>query len=100
MSLTHLGVEYPCALIDWFSLYGDEPDADTGLWVVTPDFTQDRTPVSSIIHLDCILRAAHLLPVFGDQFLPENFHFSHSLDAFDHFFVNKYIDHHAHENAF
>ncbi|KAJ7744723.1 hypothetical protein B0H14DRAFT_2406828, partial [Mycena olivaceomarginata] len=38
-----------------------------------------------------------VLPVYGTTALPENFHFSDSLDAFDRYFVNPYADHHMHE---
>jgi hypothetical protein len=51
----------------------------------------------SIIHLDCVVRAAHLLPVYGSSFLPEDFHFMDSLDLFRACFVNSYIDHHSNE---
>ena len=36
-------------------------------------------------------------PVFGDGYLPDDFHFSHALDAFHSIFVNSYADHHTHE---
>lgn len=44
-----------------------------------------------------IPRGAHLLPVYGSALLPENFHFSQSLNAFHSYYVNKFVDHHAHE---
>jgi hypothetical protein len=31
------GASYPCALVEWFSTYGDAPCEDTGLWRVVPD---------------------------------------------------------------
>ncbi len=94
------GVEYPCALIQWFSPVADEPDELTGLWVVEPDFDGDNRPFYGVIHLDSILRLAHLIPVFGNAILPPDFHQSQSLDAFKTYYVNKYADHHAHEIAF
>jgi hypothetical protein len=48
---------YPCALVQWFSHIGDEADEDTGMWIVKPD------PTLSVVHLDTILRAAHLIGV-------------------------------------
>jgi hypothetical protein len=36
----------------------------------------------------------------GNAQIPRNFTCHNSLDAFASFFVNKYIDHHAHEIAF
>ncbi|KAH9992964.1 hypothetical protein BJV74DRAFT_795662 [Russula compacta] len=66
----------------------DEPDEDTGLWVVQPEFLRNGRRTLAIIHLDCVARAAHLLPIYGSSFIPEDLHFSNSLDAFRAFFVN------------
>ncbi|KDQ16868.1 hypothetical protein BOTBODRAFT_106110 [Botryobasidium botryosum FD-172 SS1] len=89
MSLSYNGVEYPCALVSWFSVAGDSPDEDTGMWIVTPDLDANGVQLSSVIHINYILRLAHLMPVFGDKFLPLDFHFSKTLDSFSHYFVNK-----------
>lgn len=96
-SFTHEGVEYPCALVHWFSRVGDLPDERTGMWVVEPDSSDDHT---SIIHLDTIVRASHLLPVFGQERVSRTLSFTDTLDTFTRFYVNKYIDHHAFEIAF
>jgi hypothetical protein len=91
------GVHYPCALVEWFKRV--RRDAVTGMWIVRPDPArgrQDRT----VLHLDSFLRAAHLVPVFGNHKLPQDFHFTKTLDAFDAYYVNNYIDHHAHEIVF
>ncbi|KAH7921240.1 hypothetical protein BV22DRAFT_1019790, partial [Leucogyrophana mollusca] len=53
-----------------------------------------------VIHTDTIYRAAHLIPVYGVEFVPDNLKFHHSYDAFHTFYVNKYADHHAFEIAF
>jgi hypothetical protein len=90
------GKVYPCALVHWFASF-DEPDGDTGMWVVQPEFQGNRCRAVSIIPLDCVARAAHLLPVYGSSFLPEDFHFADSLDVFLAYFVNPYIDHHSNE---
>ncbi|KAJ6565156.1 hypothetical protein DFH09DRAFT_1474524 [Mycena vulgaris] len=99
------GIDYPCALVHWFSAYGAEPCADTGMWIVKPDFIRGRPgePALAVVHIDCLLRGAHLIGVAGKEFVPDrdsNFDFSDSLDAFQAFYVNKYADHHAHEIAF
>jgi hypothetical protein len=70
---------YPCALVEWFIPAGDEPDEDTGMWVVRPEFHGNRQRALAIIHLDCIARAAHLLPIFGSLLIPDELHFSDSL---------------------
>jgi len=97
----HMGITYPCALIHWFSMVGDSPDDETGMWMVEPDFLRGKQ-VLEVIHLDSILRGAHLIGVSGSHFLPSDlvFNFSRSLDAFKTFYVNKYVDHHAHEIVF
>ncbi|KAI8974265.1 hypothetical protein BD414DRAFT_468489 [Trametes punicea] len=96
------GLLYPCALVAWFSAEHDAPDPDTGMWVVTPDLDNHRQPVMDVIHLDTIVRAAHLIGVAGDEFIPSSFEVGpeDSLDIFRRFYVNKYADHHSHEIAF
>ncbi len=95
-------VDYPCALVHWFSAIGDTPDDETGMWVVEPDYLARQKRLLEVIHLDTILRGAHLIGVTGSNFLPSNpkVDFLTSLDSFKSFFVNKYADHHAHEIAF
>jgi hypothetical protein len=90
---------YPCALIQWFETIGDEPDRDTGMWMVKPEYT-GQNQSRSVIHLDCIMRGAHLLPIFDEKFIPRDLHYSETLDMFRAFYVNKYIDHHAFEVIF
>ncbi|KAL6306047.1 hypothetical protein BKA93DRAFT_730025, partial [Sparassis latifolia] len=53
-----------------------------------------------LLHVDSLLRNAHLLPVFGPRPLPLKFPFYHSLDCFEAFYVNKYADHHTNEIVF
>jgi hypothetical protein len=65
--------------------------------VVEPEFDGNGHRTLAIIHLDCVAQAAHLLPVYGPSFIPEDFHFSDSLDAFHAYFVNQHIDHHSHD---
>ncbi|KAH9944801.1 hypothetical protein B0H21DRAFT_862719 [Amylocystis lapponica] len=100
MLLRHRAISYPCALIEWFVPISQEPDPNTGMWIVEPEFDADGSRTSDVIHVDSIMRNAHLIPVFGDNFLPHGFRASDSLDAFQVYFVNKFADHHAHEVAF
>jgi len=96
-SFEYEGIYYPCALVEWFKRVRQDPV--TVMWVVCPDSTRgirDR----SVLHLDSFLRGAHLIPVYGDEALPADFHYSYSLDAFQAFYVNKFIDHHANEIVF
>ncbi|EGO19241.1 hypothetical protein SERLADRAFT_374513 [Serpula lacrymans var. lacrymans S7.9] len=81
--------------LHWFSKVQEEPNNLIGIWMVRPDFNEGLSPTTEVIHLDCILRATHLLPVFGDDSIPQQILFHNSLDAFASFYVNKFIDHHA-----
>jgi hypothetical protein len=70
------------------------------MWVVEPDSADDGSPFATVIHLDTVIRAAHLLPIFGAGFVSKTLTFADTLDAFRTFYVNKYVDHHAFEIAF
>ncbi|KAN0139618.1 hypothetical protein V8E53_002280 [Lactarius tabidus] len=87
-------VYYPFALVEWFNTVGFDPVSR--LWVVRPDTRRGRR-YKSVVHLDAFLRAAHLIPVYGKKQMPLDLHCSYSLDVFQAFYVNKYIDHHANE---
>jgi hypothetical protein len=99
-SFKHEDTIFPCALVHWFSRVGDSPDEHTGMWIVEPDFAEDGTPSASVIHIDTIYRAAHLMPKYGNGPVPRHLSSTQSLDAFNSYYVNKYIDHHAFEIAF
>ncbi|KAF8899566.1 hypothetical protein CPB85DRAFT_1565532 [Mucidula mucida] len=90
-SFTQSGVEYPCALVHWFNRYGARPDPKTGMWMVKPDNRgcDGREPYLSVVHLDSLLRGVQLLPVFGPDPLPKDFHYSDTLDAFNVFYVRE-----------
>ncbi|KAH9932967.1 uncharacterized protein B0H18DRAFT_870966, partial [Fomitopsis serialis] len=100
LSFQHDGTTYPCAVIEWFTAPDAEPDNCTGMWVVEPDLNANLSRHTSVVHLDSILRLAHLIPVYGDDFLPYNFDAAYSLDAFRSYFINKFADHNAHEIAY
>ena len=92
---------FSCALVHHFCKSFDDPDPDNGMWIVEPDFDSDKYRIMSVIHVDSIVCAAHLLPVFrGDAPVPREINFSHTLDVFTAFYVNKYIDYHAFKTLF
>ena len=92
---------FSCALVHHFCKSFDDPDPDNGMWIVEPDVDINKYRVMSVVHVDSIVRAAHLLPVFrGDAAVPRQANFSHALDIFCAFYVNKYIDYHAFETVF
>ncbi|KAF8261519.1 hypothetical protein EI94DRAFT_1745858, partial [Lactarius quietus] len=96
-SFVWMGVLYPCALVRWFTYIADEPDEAMGLWVVQPDYNADGSPAIGVIHLDSVLCGAHLMLVFGDSPIPIGLGAENSLDVFQAFYVNKYINYHAFE---
>ncbi|KAG6885247.1 hypothetical protein C0992_005299 [Termitomyces sp. T32_za158] len=100
--ITHDKRKYPCALVTWFHTLSDEPCPETGMWIVEPDLDNqgDSDLIMSVIHIDTILRAAHLIGRAGTDQVPRSLLPSDSLDAFHQFYINKYIDHHSHEIAF
>ncbi|KAF6758455.1 hypothetical protein DFP72DRAFT_1105211 [Ephemerocybe angulata] len=92
ISFSYDGTEYPCTVVEWFKTSGRGPDRDTGMWVSGV----------TVVHIDTILRAAHLLPMYGSTYplLDSEYDHNDSLDDFEAYFVNKFIDHHANEIAF
>jgi hypothetical protein len=94
-SFTFEGKSYPCALVHWYTRYQDEPDEDTGLWVVQPELDATWNPVATIVHLDSVVRTAHLVAIFQDKPIPKTLKFHQTLDVFKAFYVSKHIDHHA-----
>ncbi|KLO09228.1 hypothetical protein SCHPADRAFT_834269 [Schizopora paradoxa] len=110
-SFKHDGQEHSCALVHWFEREANSaaPHVDTGMWVVKPEYQrvragarqpQTRVPALEIISVDSILRAAHLIPAYGNEFISLEINYSNVLSKFDRYFVNKYADHHAYEIAF
>ena len=69
------------------------------MWMVHPSMNDDHTREVSIIHVDSIFRAAHLVPMFGNSFIPAHVDLHNALDTYMGFYVNKFADHHAFEIA-
>lgn len=70
-SFVHAEVMYPCALVQWFELIQDWPCDDTGLWMVKPELhPQTHERMASVVHLDAVVRGAHLMPIYGTEFIP------------------------------
>ncbi len=96
ISIPHGHTRYEGAFVEWFTTSGDAPDPETGMWLVEPEMDGD-VRVCSIVPLDSIARACHLLPKLGNMYLPADFNFADALDAFNVYYANHYIDYHAHE---
>jgi len=54
-SLSHDGIEYPCALVHWFSHVGNSPNDHTGMWVVKLDMLANGGAFTSVIHLNTVI---------------------------------------------
>src|SRR5258708_20197856 len=92
LSISYHGTTYPCALVHWYSRVGDEPDEKTGMWIMQPDYHNDETPFKGIIHIDCIMRAAHLIGVYRPTPIPRHWTLHDSLDTFLSYYINTYKD--------
>ena len=96
----HCGKMYECALVGWYLPVRNVPDETTGMWIVAPEMDQQGWRVHAMISLDAVLHPAHLIAVYGEDALPVDFHYTDTLDAFRAYYINKYIDYHAHCLAF
>ena len=97
LSFKHEGCVHQCALVEWFEREDDRPDDVTGMWIVRREYGEDGDVVLDVIPIASIVRACHLIGVYGTTRLPDDFHFSDSLDAFRRYYLNWYVDYHAHE---
>ncbi|KAF8263139.1 hypothetical protein EI94DRAFT_1879476, partial [Lactarius quietus] len=57
------------------------------MWTVKQEHDCLGKPTSEVIHIDLIARAAlaHLLPVYGNSWVPKDFDHHHTLDAYNTF---------------
>lgn len=96
MSLTCNQRQYPCVLVEWFTTR-PERCPRTGMWIVDRDYKADGSRSMELIHLDSVIRGAHLIPVFGEGFVSMDLTYQNSLDTYNTFYVNQYADHNAFE---
>ncbi|KIJ19089.1 hypothetical protein PAXINDRAFT_70240 [Paxillus involutus ATCC 200175] len=68
--------------------------------MVEPEFDENGNCLVTVIHLDSILCPAHLIGIYGAEFIPHDLKYTDSLSAFSAFYVNKFSDYHAHQLAF
>ena len=92
------GEPHRCALVHWFSIFGHQSDPAKEMYVITPD-PFCSTPIMSVIHINSICRAAHLLRMFDANPLPRTLNYTSTIDSFKGFYVNKYIHYHAYETV-
>jgi hypothetical protein len=91
--------DIPCTLVTWFVHPGDNPehDKDTGMWKVVPECSANDEQLVQVIHLNTIFRGIYLLPHYGEGFLPADLECNEALNTWSEYFVNHFIDYHAHK---
>lgn len=100
MKIKHENICYCAALITPFETVGDQPCPLTNMWKVHRLRDNTGRCILKIIHLDAIFRSTHLIGVPGTSSIPYEVNHTNALDAYRTFYVNKFIDYHAHEIAF
>lgn len=101
LSFKHDDQTYPAALVEWFRPRNDQLDSVNGMWVLEPICIQQGPERGlrelGLVHLDCIVHACHLIPVYRGARLPRLWNRVHTLQAFKSYYLNKYADYHTHE---
>ena len=71
------------------------------MWRVRPEYERGTgRNRMSVVHIDSMVRGAHLIGMAGRHPIPLDVSHTNSLDEFKGFYVNKYADHHSHTIAF
>ncbi|KAI6104486.1 hypothetical protein EV401DRAFT_2060884 [Pisolithus croceorrhizus] len=86
---------FSCTLVCWFDCIIDVPDELIGMWMVAPSFPDDSLHNLTVIHVESIVCNAHLLPIFGKEYVPSLVSCHNALDIYQAFYVNHFADHHA-----
>ena len=92
------GKSHQCTLVHWFSVFGDHPDPNNQMWVVTPDYS-GGAPNLSVIHVNSTFCAAQLLPIFSADPVPRASNYTQMLDLFQGFYGNKYVDYQTYKTV-
>jgi hypothetical protein len=90
---------FPVALVWWYTLSDDAGcrDEATGMWLVEREYRDDGEPHFAVVPVASFLRAAHLMPFFGQEAVSRDLSHRETLDVYARFYVNRYADHHAFE---
>lgn len=85
---------FECALVHWYANHSAEPDKTTGMRALTASSFENGDIDLDVVHVDSIVRAAHLTPIYGPEPVPDDLSFTETLDVFAAFYLNCWIDHH------
>jgi hypothetical protein len=87
----------PTALVRWFTFDSESLGEDTGMWIVKPQDDPDGSSSVGFISMEKIVRACHLIPVYGTEKVHPRMDPYKSLTSYKSYYLNKFIDHHAFE---
>jgi hypothetical protein len=74
---------------------GTKCDEDIGFWIVELDIRAGESHFA-VIHIDCIIRTIHLMPVMRTtRFVDCSVTIHTSLNDFKLFYLNRFVNHHA-----
>ena len=59
-----------------------QSDELTGMWMVQLSFLGDNTQYLSVVHINSIVCAVHLITIFGQEFVPLQVNSHNSLDIY------------------
>ncbi|KAJ3563932.1 hypothetical protein NP233_g8618 [Leucocoprinus birnbaumii] len=88
------GKSHSCAYLSDYTLHPLR-DPNFRLWIVK----RGHHPETRILPINRILRAAHLIPVYGNTKVSKNHTILQTLDKYTKFYVNKYVDYHSFQIA-
>lgn len=81
------------AYVEWYTPFGQAPEANHMMFKISPSMTGSGDHVSSIIPIGNICCSVHLFPKFGPVVSPE-WTSSSFLDLCQTFYVNSFTDKH------
>ncbi|KAL4073655.1 hypothetical protein J3A83DRAFT_4091567, partial [Scleroderma citrinum] len=100
-SFDYSGTQCPCAVVHWFDCVGDSPNESTGMWVVHPGYQTHNVQNITVVHIDTIYHATHLILIYSTHNIDSrDFRPHQSYEMFQSFYVNKFTDHHTFKIAF
>ena len=88
---SHSGKVYQCVLVHWFLTFGHEPNPDTGIWAVMPDYDGHGYHNMSVTHVMWCTSIPNFYHVEASRLL----NYTQSLDYPCTFYMNNHPNSHA-----
>ncbi|KAJ3564082.1 hypothetical protein NP233_g8526 [Leucocoprinus birnbaumii] len=83
---------YDCAFLQWFEKAQTTACPNMGLWMVQPQVNLRKERVCSVVHIDTIYSAVHLIGSTGAGPTPSQLRGDITLRAYRTYYVNKYAN--------